>query len=181
MKIKKIAAVCKARGCATIWDKTDSDGAMRQWIVTGASAYPVECLPYITEQHLATLMDLSAKQAAEIAFKHTDAPEKMCLDDVCDGEILCREEPYSIVYGGRGINVYYAAGEAWFIDFSLLQPIVAEHNDMELWLRKTAGGAAYFAAKAELLCVGIVLPLDHHENLADMLRSTGEAYREHGA
>jgi|GEM_PF-2920168 hypothetical protein len=158
MKIKKIAAVCKARGCATIWDKTDSDGAMRQWIVTGASAYPVECLPYITEQHLATLMDLSAKQAAEIAFKHTDAPEKMCLDDVCDGEILCREEPYSIVYGGRGINVYYAAGEAWFIDFSLLQPIVAG-----------------------LLCVGIVLPLDHHENLADMLRSTGEAYREHGA
>lgn len=178
MKIKKIAAVCKARGCAKIWDQTDSNGAMRQWITTGVSAYPVECLPYITEQHLATLMDLTAKQAEEMVFGHTDAPSKTCLDDVCDGEILCREEPYSIVYGGRGINVYYAAGETWFIDYSLLQPIVAEHDDMELWLRKAADGTPYFAAKAGLLCVGIVCPLDHHDKLARLITAAGDAYWE---
>ena len=179
MKIKKIAAVCRTFCRATIWDQTDTDGQIRQWIVTGVSCYPVECLPYITEEHLETLLDLSAAQAEKVVLGHENAPDGICLADTCDGETLCTEKPFSVVYGGKAYNVYFARGRAWFINFELLTPILAEHKDAELWLR-TTDDMLYCAVKAGLLCVGIVLPAKDLENLADMLTEAGKAYEEAG-
>ena len=180
MKIKKIAAVCKEKHIARILDQTDGDGQIRQWISTGASAYPVECLPYITEEHLETLLDISDAQAEKMAFSHEEAPAGICFGDVCNGETLCNEKPFAVVYCGRVINVYMAGGEAWFVDFALLAPIVADHKDAELWLRRTEDGRTYFAVKAGMLCVGIVMPMDRIEDLAGMLAEAGGAYQEHG-
>jgi hypothetical protein len=177
LKIKKIAAVCKARGLADILDQTDGDGVVRQWISSGASVYPVECLPYLTEQHLVTILDLSEKALEKMRIGHKAAPEGICLDDQTDGELMADGVPAIIAYGGRRIAAYTVRGETWFVDVDLLEPILAEHGDMELWLRKPAAGAPYFAAKAGLLCVGLVFPMDHMRALADLLLGVGEGYR----
>jgi hypothetical protein len=36
MKIRKIAALCKANATAVLWDVTDAEGVVHQWICAGS-------------------------------------------------------------------------------------------------------------------------------------------------
>lgn len=177
MKIKKIAAVCKARCMARLMDYTDSDGVVHQWISTGHSAYPVEGLPYLTEEHMATVLDLGEKQLKNMVISHDAAPASLDFRDAADNETQMREEAFSVVYSGKVYQPYTVRGETQFVDFELLTPIVTEYKDVELWLREMPGGGRYFAAKAGLLCVALILPTGNMDKLAQALESVGASYR----
>ena len=178
MKVKKIAAACKSRGVAQLLDYTDRDGVVRQWISTDASIYPVEKMPYLTEDHLCTLLDLSEKQIEKMRITHEDAPAGICFDDAADGELQASAFAFGITYGGADITAYSVKGETFFVNWSLLEPIAIEHRDAELWLRKQPSGTPYFAVKAGLLCVGFVWPMSDLGTLAELLRRAGNEYRD---
>ena len=177
MRIKKIAAVCKNRGQARLLDYTDSDGVVHQWISTGVSAYPVEKLPFLTEQQMAAVLDIGEKQLQKMMIGHDDAPATIDFTDTADGEIMAEELPFSAVFGGKVYLVYIVKGETVFIDFELMMPIAAEYKDVTLWRRQAEGGMVYYAAKAGLLCVGLIWPMQHMDDLAGHLEQAGVCYR----
>lgn len=180
MKIKKIAGVCKAQGQAVLLDYTDGDGVMRQWIYTGTSIYPVENLPYLTEGHLATILDLSEKQRESMHIDHATAPDTISFEDVADGEVLAEPLKLSVAFEDRLLQPYLAGGACRFVDWALLEPIAAEHRDTELWLRRQPNGRPYFAVKEGMLVVGYVWPMAGLDSLAALLRTAGERYRDVG-
>ena len=94
-----------------------------------------------------------------------------------DGEIMAEELPFSAVFGGKVYLVYIVKGETVFIDFELMMPIAAEYKDVTLWRRQAEGGMVYYAAKAGLLCVGLVWPMRDMDDLAGHLEQAGVCYR----
>lgn len=177
MRIKKIAAVCKNRGQARLLDYTDSDGVVHQWISTGVSAYPVEKLPFLTEQQMAAVLDIEEKQLQKMMIGHDDAPGSIDFTDTADNETMAQELPFSAVFGGKVYLVYIVKGETVFIDFELMMPIAAEYKDVTLWRRQTEDGITYYAAKAGLLCVGLIWAMEHMDDLAEYLETAGGSYR----
>ena len=178
MKLKKIAAICKAEGTAILWDVTDSEGVVHQWICAGGSSYPVEGLPYLTQEQMTRVLDLSEKQIEKMKIEHTPAPKSFDFSDTADGEIEAKEWPFSVVYGGTVYLPVSCEERTLFLDFARLTPIVAEYKDISVWLRESPNGLSYYAIKAGMLCVGIVAPSVGLDELAErMYRAAGE-YRE---
>lgn len=178
MKLKKIAAICKAEGTAVLWDVTDAEGVVHQWICAGGSSYPADGLPYLTQEQMTRVLDLSEKQIEKMKIEHTPAPRSFDFSDTADGEIEAKESPFAVVYGGRGYLPVSCEKWTQFIDFALLEPIVAEYKGIQYWKRKSTNGLPYYAIKAGLLCVGIVMPSVGLDELAERMHRAGGEYRE---
>lgn len=178
MKIRKIAAICKANATAVLWDVTDTEGVVHQWICAGSCAYPVEGLPYLTVSHMVTVLDLSEKQAEKMKIEQTPAPQSFDFSDTADGEVMAREASFSVVYGGKVYLPVWTGAETRFIDFEQLRPIVEGYKGVQIFLRETRQGMPYFAVKAGLLLVGIMLPSVGLEALAEAMSNAADSYRE---
>lgn len=176
MRVRKIAAQCKAHGTAVLWDVTDSDGVLRQWISTGAAAYPVDGMPYLSVEHLPTLLSLSNKDEEMMRLDQKEKPDTIDLRDAVDKESITEPAEFSILHLGRELLPVRVYDETYFIDAELLEPITAEYKDTELWQRRTKRGAPYFAVKAGLMCVGIVMPMTYQQYLVDKLMETATCY-----
>ena len=177
MRAKRIAAQVKAQGRAELWDVADSEGVVRQWISTGVAAYPVDGMPYLRVDNLPALLSLSEKELEKILLEAADKPERIDLRDCVEAEAHAQDQGLVIGIGGHEIMPVLARGRTYMIDTALLTPILAEHKAAELWLREAENGWKYFAAKSGLLLVGIVLPLERQDSVANALTLLGEAYR----
>ena len=176
MRIKKIAAQCKAQGNAILWDVTDSDGVIKQWINTAAAAYPVDGMPYLREDHLPALLSLSNKDIEKMRIEAAAPPETFDLRDAVESEGIAEPAEFSINYLDRELRPVRVYGVTYFVDEALMSPITAEYKDTELWLRQTKNGIQYFAVKAGLMCVGIVMPLVQMQHLINKLGEVVESY-----
>ena len=159
MKVKKIAAQVKARGILILYDHTDAEGVLSQWIGTGAAAYPITGMPYLEPEHLVNMLDLSKKDLDKINVMQRELPEDMPRDAV-EGEVMPMEAPFRLLHQGREVLIYQREGDAYFVDRALLGPIWSEYDEAELWLRFRTDGTPYFAVKNGLLVVGLVMPMD---------------------
>lgn len=178
MKLKKIAAVCKGSGTAVLWDATDREGVVHQWICSGGAAYPVEGLPYLTQEHMVTVLDLSEKQQEKMKIEHTPAPDIFDFSDTADGEAMAKEAAFTVVYGGTAFLPVSCEQRTQFLDWERLAPITAEYKDLQFWRRGSENGLKYYAVKAGLLCVGIVAPSYGLEELKERILRTVGDYRE---
>ena len=176
MKIKKIAASCKAHYRAVLWDVVDGDGVMKQWICNGSAAYPVDGLPYQRVEHLPALLSLSSKDEEKMFLDQEQGPESIDLRDAVEKEAIAERAEFSILHLGGELLPVRVYDETSFIDAELLAPIAAEYKDSELWLRRSASGAVYFAVKAGLMNVGVVMPKLYNQYLVNKLTEAVECY-----
>ena len=178
MKIKKIAAVCKARGKCYLYDYTDADGVVEQWIGNGAAMYPVTGMPYLQLDNITTLFELTSKQADKLHMEKAEAPEIIDLRDAVVGEVMAQKSELHISSGSVTILPVTANGNTRFLDESLIAPVQARYDDIEYWLRRMPDGTPYYAVKEGLMLVGIVMPLHNMDAVAELLSDIGESYRE---
>lgn len=176
MRIKKIAAQCKAQGNAILWDVTDSDGVIKQWINTAAAAYPVDGMPYLREDHLPALLSLSNKDIEKMRIEAAAPPDTIDLRDSVEKEAIAEPAEFNILHLSRELMPVRVYDETYFVDAELLEPITAEYKDTEMWQRRTKDGTPYFAVKAGLMCVGIVMPMQYQQHLVDKLAEAAECY-----
>lgn len=150
---------------------------MRQYISNGFAAYPLDGMPYLQEKHLATVLDLSEKQAETMVLRMDESPEEIDFRDGAEGEVMAEPAEVGIVWNERPLLPLGVRGTTYFINCDYLKPITAEYKHTELWYRKTPEGTPYFAVKEGLMLVGIVMPLKDMEPVAKELRAIGDGYR----
>ena len=173
MKLKKIAQECREHGSMLLIDHVDAEGCIRQWIGSGAAFYPVEGLPYLQEEHLQGVFELTDKQCGKMRICKEKAPEGIDFGDTAE-EMRCADGLIRIIAGGHELRTVWADGRARMILESALDPILIEHKNADFFLRRTPGGSFYIAVKEGLLLVGIVFPSMLGEEARWELKRIGE-------
>lgn len=159
MKLKKIAARCKDRATLLLWDVVDKTGTVTQWVSNGAAAWPLFGLPIFRTEELVRIFDISDKRCADMRIEHTASPATLNFSDYDAGELIATEKPLRIVRNGDTLIPLAADGRILLIDSALAEPIMTD--GVEFYLRLGAGealGVPYFAAKAGLVTVALIMP-----------------------
>lgn len=161
MKLKTLAAVCKQAGAYCLYDRINDNGEVtEQWLGTYAAVYPLSGLPYLTENNIPALFDITEKQLEKIHIRHDVLPASLNFDDTDAGEIMLDREKMTLGYGGRVVRPLITRSGLEFIDVDYLTPLADVADDLELFERHTTDGGVYFAAKMGLMIVGVIMPLN---------------------
>ena len=100
MKLKKVASICSKTKIFCLYDREESGGEVSQWLGDSSAIYPITGLPYMDEENIYSMFDISAKQQEKIIFRHQHAPEGINLSDTDPTEHRIDEESLSLVYDG---------------------------------------------------------------------------------
>lgn len=159
MKVKKIGALCKARGICYLYDEVSEDGEIvRQWISNGAAMWPVSGLPLLSEANLSTLFDFSESTVEKMRIAEKTLPEWLCAvaHDLRDGEAQMQESNIRIRMDGEELMALTAGASVYWLKADYLKPCWTKET--ALFLRKDEDGEAVIAACDGLFLAGIVGP-----------------------
>lgn len=106
MKIKTLAALCKKAGVFYLYDRITDDGEVaEQWLGTGGAIFPLHGLPYMQENNLFTLFDITDKQQEKIYFRHEQLPTKAInFEDMDPNENILDREKLTIGHAGKVLD-----------------------------------------------------------------------------
>lgn len=185
MKIKTLAALCKKAGVFYLYDRiTDNGEIAEQWLGTGVAIFPLHGLPYMQENNLFTLFDITDKQQEKIYFRHEQLPTKAInFEDMDPNENILDREKLTIGHAGKVLRPLQTRRGLVFIDTAQLQPLADLVDTLELYERETEAGGTYIAAKSGFMLVGVIMPynivekgfVEQVESLAKQCRVAFEA------
>ncbi|WP_040663649.1 hypothetical protein [Oscillibacter ruminantium] len=157
MKLKQIASLCKDSGRIILYDRTDSEGVVSQWIGDGFSCYPLEGLPYMEMDHIVNVFELTEKQQEKMLLRHEKVPVNLNLSDADQSEIHADQGIFTLNYGGYTIAVLRTSHGMYYVQQKYILPLIMDLQGVEIY-KRTDGHIDYFAVKFGLMLVGIVLP-----------------------
>lgn len=173
MKIRKVAALCKAAKTIYLIDDT---GAEVQWVVNGAAFYPLRGLPWMSDSQIMRLFDVPAADSDkyQITVKpYVETP--VDLGDISGGgETQIQPPDICIQYGGQEFMPLDASGKVLWIDPKYIDP-VRKSGDLELYERVDAHGLPYIAVKAGMMLEAIIYPLRIGDKMINRLKELGSA------
>ncbi|MBU5464954.1 hypothetical protein [Anaerotignum sp. MSJ-24] len=155
MKVKDIAAICRRENQIIIYDNTNGS-SVQQYIGTGAAVYKLENLPYLNEDNIITLFDISEKKREDIYINLVQAPGVLNLEDFAPGEVIAEKLNIVITYAGTAFNAIKTADGVYFINSAYLRPF-KNIEQTEIYFRQ--GKISYFAVKVGLLLQAVIMPL----------------------
>lgn len=159
MKLKKIASICAKSKIVHIFDKADESGeSVSQWIGDSYAMYPLNGLPYLEQENICTLFDISEKQSENYLFRHSPAPAGVNLDDTDPAERLLDDGDVSIIYGGSVLKPLITRRGITFIQSKYLAPLEDVLEVVQLFERVTPDGLSYIVAKTGLLMAAVIFP-----------------------
>ena len=153
MKLKALAALCMRKG--EFWL---TDGASGQWLGTSEAQYLLPGLPYLHEENLAGLFDITGKQAEKIIFRHQPLLGKYNFGDADEGETLLDRGHMTLGCDGGTFRPLITSTGLELIDERLFAPL-ADAAYLELYERRDGDGDAYFAVKSGMLVAAVFLPV----------------------
>jgi len=172
--------MCKNRGSLFLYDRVNESGeTTEQWLGTGGAAYPLAGLPHMTEEHLLTLFDITAKQREAMHFAHTQLTgSRINHGDADDSEVRLDDLDLTLGYNGRRIRPYLTSSGPEFMDCAYLAPLSDAGEWLSIYERTTPNGQVYFAAKAGLLLLGVIMPVrELEEQFAEQLETLAKGLR----
>lgn len=154
MKVGKIIKLCKeSRMILTVVH----DGI--QWIGNGHALYPLYHAPKLDKESICYAYDVPEEQQAKITYSELTDVETMCLDDYDEYESETERIPVTIIRNGYTLTPYKTEEGMFFIDNKYLWPLNDE-DEVRLYKRTSKGNGTYFAVKAGLVILGIIMPVD---------------------
>lgn len=180
MKLKAIAALCQRRKRFVLYDKPTESGGITQWLGDGCAAYPLDGLPFLNEDGLCRMFDITKKRREKVFIQQIPALEEICWDDTDLRETETRDMEPCLYHEGRALLSLMTRDGILFLDKKYLSPFGGEEDSVELYQRKTTGGQPYIAAKSGLLIRGVIFPVNAANgklvgHLGDMLRECRRA------
>ena len=170
MKIKKTIDLCKKRGYFYLFTPEGGE----QWISDGVGIYPLGDAPYLDENTICILFDISAKTREKMVFRVGTAPAGICFDDIAEGEAICEQGALLLGEGKNGVIPYKTQQGIQFIDRKHMEPL-EDCGDLEVYERISEHGDMYFAVKRGCILVGLIMPYDIiNEHFVKSLRSLAE-------
>lgn len=156
MKVKDIAAICRRENQIIIYDDTNGS-SVQQYVGTGAAVYKLENLPYLNEDNIITLFDISEKKREDIYINLVQAPGVLNLEDFAPGEVIAEKLNIVITYAGTAFNAIKTADSVYFINSAYLRPF-KNIEQTEIYFRQSKK-ISYFAVKVGLLLQTVIMPL----------------------
>ncbi|MBO7668336.1 MAG: hypothetical protein J6T26_07725 [Firmicutes bacterium] len=159
MKVKKIRALCKARGTCYLFDELTQGGEIsRQWISNGAAMWPVSGLPMLSEANLSTLFDFSESTVEKMKIAEKELPGWLCgvSYDLRDGETQLQESNIRLRVDGEELMALTAGATVYWLRADYLKPCWTKET--QLILRRDEDGEAVIAVCDGLFLAGIVMP-----------------------
>lgn len=158
MKLKKVAALCNSVNIYRLHDKVDSTGEIAQWLGDGCATYPLHGLPYMEEDSLYRMFDVTEKKQDKAYFIHEAMPEGINVDDVSATDQIAEDMGVTISYGGTVLLPLRYTGGILFIQSKYLGPLEDQADFLQLYVRRTESGGRYVVAKTGMLIAGIIYP-----------------------
>lgn len=185
MKIKSAVSICLKRETLCLYDETVGEtGEVRQWIGDGAGLYLMEGMPYLNEDTIFRVFDITEKKQEKLYFKKEAFPVMVDPGDRRGGEMEATPEALSINYGGNTYIPYTAAGgKCVYINREYMAPFADKREGLALVIRETESGTPYLVVMFGLLTIGIIMPFDpcslgpiadHLDSLAAMTRKNAK-------
>lgn len=133
----------------------------RQWLVSGAAAYPLDGWPHTSGAELMTLMDIPKDEQDTYPMREYaegEAPEMLLrmLEDTDPEERQATEARVRITAEGKSWVPLYTQAGMRFVDADALKPLHDVRKEMALYYREDDGRAGVIAAKVGLLVVGVM-------------------------
>jgi len=164
MKLKTLANLCKRRGSFRLYDRVDENGeVLGQWLGTGGAVYPLVGLPYLTEDHLVTMFDITEKQRENLFIGHDKTPPHINFSHADEKEYIIDPEKFTLGYDNHIVKPLITRRGLALVDCDWLTPLSDVEDNLELYAREDPSGQIYFAAKLGLMVVGIIMPMKHVE------------------
>lgn len=177
MKIKALAALCKAAGKqAYIFKEYDRNGNFcRQYISEGHAIYPADDLPEMNSEFLLTIFDVPGKDKPDWVVKELkDFPKYINFDPFADGEELLEDSRLTVSYLNRPSKVLFGKDRTIFIDTTYLKPTDDVREDRELYLRRSMDGETYVVVKYGFIVQAVIIPTKYLSN--GFLEDLGNLY-----
>lgn len=158
MKLKKVASICSKTKIFCLYDREESGGEVSQWLGDSSAIYPITGLPYMDEENIYSMFDISAKQQEKIIFRHGPAPEGINLDDVDPTERRLSDDGLSVVYDGGILKPLQTRNGISFIQNKYLSPLEDVIEMVQLYERATPQGTPYIVAKTGFFLAAVIMP-----------------------
>ena len=157
MKIKALAALCKASGkIAFILKENDMDGKfVRQYISEGHAIYPADDLPEMNEELLLTIFDIPGKDKEDWHVSDSKMPD-INFDPYAEGEEPLEDSKLNFQWLGRYYKVLFSVDRTVFIDPKLIKPTDDVKEDREYYLRRS-GNRDYVIVKYGFIVQAVIL------------------------
>lgn len=158
MKLKKVASICSKSKIFCLYDRKESDDEVSQWLGDSTAIYPITGLPYMDEENIYSMFDISAKKQEKIIFRHQNAPEGINLSDADPTERRIDEESLSVVYDGGVLKPLQTRNGISFIQSKYLSPLEDVIDVVQLYERETPQGVPYIVAKTGFFLAAVIMP-----------------------
>lgn len=138
MKISKIAKLCKDTKCVQY--AVEEKGT---WLGNGDCAYLIPGFAYLSQEGIALALGIGEKDKSKYRFQHMDL-RTFNLEDFDEAETPCDQIEFIM----RSKEIPYRTEEGVrFLDLNMLDVLKDEIENLEIYMRRTTDGRAYFAAK----------------------------------
>lgn len=158
MKLKKVGALCNGVNIYKLFDKVDGSGEVTQWLGDGNAAYPLHGLPYMNEDSLYRMFDVTEKKQDKAYFTHEAMPEALDVDDVSKTDCVAEDMGITVSFGGAVLLPLSYSGGILFIQSKYLGPLEDQADFLQLYVRRTENNGRYVVAKTGMLIAGIIMP-----------------------
>lgn len=158
MKIKKIAQICAGEKTIYVHNQSCKGDLVRQWVGNGSAMYPLDGLPYMDDEALLALFDVSTDKRDSWTVRDVGLGSLVSLDDIDPDEVDIL--PYDLtVNTGRTLMPFDGGtrGTLW-----IQQRYLAPTDDIDIvryCARPTTGGGCVITVKSGLVLMSIILPL----------------------
>ena len=158
MKIKALAALCKAAGkVAFIFKENDMDGKfVRQYISEGHAIYPADDLPEMNEELLLTIFDVPGKDKEDWHVSDSMKMPDINFDPYAEGEEPLEDSKLNFQWLGRYYKILFSVDRTVFIDPKLIKPTDDVKENREYYLRRS-GNRDYVIVKYGFIVQAVIL------------------------
>lgn len=161
MKIKNAVSICLRNETLCLWDETVGDtGEVRQWVGDRSAMYLMEGMPYLDENTVFCVFDITEKKQEKLYFKKEAFPVTVDSDDRKRDDAEAEPGKLSINYGGNTYIPYVGGGKLVYINRDYMTPFQDKREGLALVIREDAKGVPYLVVMFGLLTIGIIMPFD---------------------
>lgn len=159
MKFSDITKVAKRFRYAVIV----TDAGNNQWCNTGAAAYKLEGLPYLTADDFLNIIGIAeAKKCKWYLGDRQDEAGFFKTDRLGEQELTGDMAGVSILYNGHKLMPFYLAEGVVWLDVDLLVPVLNGKTEYLRFFLRNQNGRRTIAVKDGLVLIAVIgeFPLD---------------------
>lgn len=165
MKLKKVFDLCSKASTCQLVDQRPGDPDTEQWIGDGYALYRINDLPYLEEQNIYSMFDVSPKKQEGFSFRHvTDGPP-CSLEDTHPEEAMIEKQYMQIVSGGKLLTPMKTSRGIVLIDSKYLRPLEDQRGTTEYY----AQGENLIAVKTGMYLEAVIAGVTVEKTLVEEL------------